>query len=103
MFMLSPFLPPDSKLVFTLSPSLPPRSAVFIMPTVNCLVELTEMPFCVVSIGDIEIVNLERVGFNLKNFDMAIVFKDFTRDVSRGEGGVGGGLRTICASQEDAH
>ena len=51
------------------------------MPTVNCLVELTEMPFCVLSLADIEIVNLERVGFNLKNFDMAIVFKDFTRDV----------------------
>ena len=56
------------------------------MPTVNCLVELTEMPFCVVSICDIEVVNLERVGFNLKNFDMAIVFKDFTRDVSGGLG-----------------
>jgi len=61
----------------------PHRSTVFIMPTVNCLVELTEMPFTVVSIADIEIVNLERVGFNLKNFDMAIVFKDFSRDVMR--------------------
>jgi hypothetical protein len=29
----------------------------------------------VVSLSDIEIINLERVGFNLKNFDMAIVFK----------------------------
>eukprot|EP00955_Chlamydomonas_euryale_P062190 358307-Chlamydomonas_euryale.AAC.12 len=44
----------------------PHRSAVFIMPTVNCLIELTEMPFLVLSIADIEIVNLERVGFNLK-------------------------------------
>lgn len=51
------------------------------MPSVNCLVELTEMPFSVITLADIEIVNLERVGFNLKNFDMAIVFKDFTRDV----------------------
>lgn len=64
-------------------PLLPHRSAVFIMPTVNCLVELTEMPFTVISIADIEIVNLERVGFNLKNFDMAIVLKDFSRDVVR--------------------
>jgi hypothetical protein len=31
----------------------------------------------------IEIVNLERVGLNLKNFDMAIVFKDFSKDVLR--------------------
>lgn len=38
-------------------------------------VELTEMPFVVVPLEDIEIINLERVGFNLKNFDMAIVFK----------------------------
>ena len=59
------------------------------MPTVNCLVELTEMPFCVISLADIEIVNLERVGFNLKNFDMAIVFKDFTREVGM-EGGAEG-------------
>jgi hypothetical protein len=53
----------------------PARSSVFVMPTVNCLVELTEMPFTVVSLQDVEIINLERVGFNLKNFDMAIVFK----------------------------
>lgn len=62
---------------------VPHRSTVTVMPTVNCLVELTEMPFTVVSLEDIEVVNLERVGFNLKNFDMAIVFKDFTRDVLR--------------------
>ena len=31
------------------------------MPTVNCLIELTEMPFTVISIADIELVNLERV------------------------------------------
>ncbi|GFR48098.1 hypothetical protein Agub_g9783 [Astrephomene gubernaculifera] len=62
---------------------VPHRSTVFMMPSVNCLVELTEMPFSVITLADIEIVNLERVGFNLKNFDMAIVFKDFTRDVLR--------------------
>ncbi len=28
-----------------------------------------------------QVINLERVGFNLKNFDMAIVFKDFTKEV----------------------
>lgn len=62
---------------------VPHRSTVFMMPSVNCLVELTEMPFTVISLADIEIVNLERVGFNLKNFDMAIVFKDFSKDVLR--------------------
>lgn len=34
-----------------------------------------------------QVINLERVGFNLKNFDMAIVFKDFSKDV--GAGGAG--------------
>lgn len=62
---------------------VPHRSTVTVMPTVNCLVELTEMPFTVISLEDIEVVNLERVGFNLKNFDMAVVFKDFQRDVLR--------------------
>lgn len=54
---------------------VPFKSTVFVMPSVNCLVELIEMPFLVVTLEDIELVNLERVGFNLKNFDMAIVFK----------------------------
>jgi nucleosome binding factor SPN SPT16 subunit len=46
-------------------------------------VELIEMPFLVVTLKEIEVVNLERVGFALKNFDMALVFKDFTRGVHR--------------------
>jgi hypothetical protein len=54
---------------------VPHRETVLVLPTVNCLVELTQMPFTVVALSDIEIINLERVGFNLKNFDMAIVFK----------------------------
>lgn len=54
---------------------VPGRSTVTMMPTVNCLVELTEWPAVVITLNDIEIVNLERVGYNLKNFDMAIVFK----------------------------
>lgn len=62
---------------------VPHRETVFVQPTVNCLIELTSMPFTVISLEDIEIVNLERVGFNLKNFDMAIIFKDFQRDVIR--------------------
>lgn len=74
---------------------VPYRETVMVLPTVNCLVELTQMPFTVVSLADIEIVNLERVGFNLKNFDMAIVFK-----VRGGRGGGGevcvGGGREMC-------
>lgn len=62
---------------------VPNKSSAFIVPTVNCLVELIETPFLVVSLNDIEIVNLERVGLGQKAFDMAIVFKDFKREVMR--------------------
>ena len=62
---------------------VPFKSTVRILPTASCLVELTEFPPLVVSAEDVEVVNLERVGFHLKNFDMAIIFKDFTRDVHR--------------------
>ena len=54
---------------------VPHRTTAFVMPTVNCLVELIEMPFTVITVADINLVNLERVGFNLRNFDMTIVFK----------------------------
>lgn len=59
------------------------RSTSYIIPTTNCLVELVEPPFLVITLDEIEVVNFERVGFNLKNFDMAIIFKDFTKDVLR--------------------
>nr|GEZ49385.1 FACT complex subunit SPT16 [Tanacetum cinerariifolium] len=62
---------------------VPHKASTFIVPTASCLVELIETPFLVVTLSEIEIVNLERVGFGQKNFDMAIVFKDFKRDVLR--------------------
>ncbi|ESQ38472.1 hypothetical protein EUTSA_v10028377mg [Eutrema salsugineum] len=62
---------------------VPHKASTFIIPTSSCLVELTETPFFVVSLSEIEIVNLERVGFGQKNFDMAIIFKDFKKDVLR--------------------
>ncbi|KAL6964608.1 FACT complex subunit spt16, partial [Sarracenia purpurea var. burkii] len=62
---------------------VPFKASAFIVPTSSCLVELIETPFLVVTLSEIEIVNLERVGLGQKNFDMAIVFKDFKRDVLR--------------------
>ncbi|KAJ3669600.1 hypothetical protein LUZ60_011550 [Juncus effusus] len=62
---------------------VPYKASAFIIPTSTCLVELVETPFLVVTLSEIEIVNLERVGFGQKNFDMAIVFKDFKKDVLR--------------------
>ena len=58
---------------------MPHRTTAFVMPTVTCLVELIEMPFTCVGCADILCVNLERVGFNLRNFDMAVIFKEAPR------------------------
>ncbi|RYP64538.1 hypothetical protein DL771_008727 [Monosporascus sp. 5C6A] len=58
---------------------VPFRSNVYIQPTTDCLIQVTEPPFLVVTLEDIEIAHLERVLFGLKNFDLVFVFKDFTR------------------------
>lgn len=61
---------------------VPSRSAVFCMPTRDCLIQLIEPPFLVVNLSEVEICILERVQFGLKNFDMVFVYKDFTRPVT---------------------
>lgn len=58
---------------------VPFRSNVFIQPTTDCLVQVVEPPFMVITIEDVEVAHLERVQFGLKNFDMVFIFKDFTR------------------------
>ncbi|KAL2159701.1 hypothetical protein VTH06DRAFT_2270 [Thermothelomyces fergusii] len=58
---------------------VPNRSNVYIQPTTECLIQITEPPFLVVTLEDIEIAHLERVQFGLKNFDLVFVFKDFSR------------------------
>ncbi|KAL3843574.1 hypothetical protein ACJIZ3_000977 [Penstemon smallii] len=62
---------------------VPHKSSAFIVPTSSCLVELIETPFVVITLSEIEIVNLERVGLGQKNFDMTVVFKNFKKDVMR--------------------
>jgi nucleosome binding factor SPN SPT16 subunit len=58
---------------------VPFRSNVYIQPTTDCLIQVTEPPFMVVTLEDVEIAHLERVQFGLKNFDLVFVYKDFTR------------------------
>lgn len=58
---------------------VPFRSNVFIQPTTDCLIQVVEPPFMVITIEEVEIAHLERVQFGLKNFDLVFVFKDFTR------------------------
>lgn len=55
----------------------PHKSVVKIRPTKNCLIAISEYPFFVIDLKDIETVHFERVVFGIKNFDMAIVYKDF--------------------------
>jgi nucleosome binding factor SPN SPT16 subunit len=62
---------------------VPFKSNVFLMPTVNCLVNLAEHPFFVCVLADIECVHFERVTFGVRNFDMVLVFKDYTRAPTR--------------------
>jgi nucleosome binding factor SPN SPT16 subunit len=57
---------------------VPHRSSVFMQPTVNCLVHLTEAPFFVLSLSDVEIAHFERVQFSLRNFDLVFIMKDLT-------------------------
>ncbi|OLL26729.1 FACT complex subunit spt16 [Neolecta irregularis DAH-3] len=58
---------------------VPYRSNVLCQPTTYCLVHLTDPPFMVLTLADLEIVHLERVQFGLKNFDMVFIFKDFQK------------------------
>ena len=57
----------------------PHREMVPIMPTLNCLVSLTETPFFVVDLEDVDHVHLERVTYMSKAFDMVLVNKDFNK------------------------
>jgi nucleosome binding factor SPN SPT16 subunit len=40
---------------------VPARSSVWVQPTTDCLIQITEPPFMVITLDDIEVVHLERV------------------------------------------
>jgi nucleosome binding factor SPN SPT16 subunit len=66
---------PIEDLFFT---GCPAKSSVKIRPTHNkCLIAISEFPSFVIDVNDIEVVHFERVTFGIKNFDMAIIYKDF--------------------------
>jgi nucleosome binding factor SPN SPT16 subunit len=60
---------------------VPHRQQALLQPTTDCLVQLTELPFLVITLSDVEIVHLERINFGLKNFDVVFVFKNFKQPV----------------------
>ncbi|CCI42093.1 unnamed protein product [Albugo candida] len=55
----------------------PFKEMVLLQPTVHCLVSLTEMPFFIISLDEVEHVHFERVMFSSKNFDVVFIFKNF--------------------------
>ncbi|GMR52493.1 hypothetical protein PMAYCL1PPCAC_22688, partial [Pristionchus mayeri] len=57
----------------------PYRSNCILKPTSSCLVNLTEWPPFVVTLEEVELVHFERVHFSLKNFDLVVIYKDYTR------------------------
>jgi nucleosome binding factor SPN SPT16 subunit len=57
---------------------VPFRQNVLCQPTRDCLVHLTDPPFLVVPLADVEVASLERVLFSLKNFDLIFIMKDKT-------------------------
>ena len=57
---------------------VPSRQTVLLQPTTECLVYLSEPPYTIVTLSEVEIAYLERVMFGLKNFDLVFIFKDHT-------------------------
>ena len=47
----------------------PNHNNTFLMPTVYCLVSLTETPFFVLPLEEVEFAHFERVSAMIKNFD----------------------------------
>ena len=68
---------PFRDLEFTGVPSTG-KSNVNLVPTLNCLVSLSEAPFFVLTMDEVEIAHFERMKFGLKNFDIVFILKDLT-------------------------
>eukprot|EP00331_Platyophrya_macrostoma_P013437 CAMPEP_0176433956 /NCGR_PEP_ID=MMETSP0127-20121128/16370_1 /TAXON_ID=938130 /ORGANISM="Platyophrya macrostoma, Strain WH" /LENGTH=741 /DNA_ID=CAMNT_0017816561 /DNA_START=55 /DNA_END=2280 /DNA_ORIENTATION=- len=61
----------------------PFKSHVSLYPTVHCLVNLTESPFFILNIEEVEWAHFERISYGLKNFDLAFILKDYSKQVVR--------------------
>ncbi|TIA79246.1 hypothetical protein E3P89_03431 [Wallemia ichthyophaga] len=72
---------------------VPNRTGVLLQPTTECLVQLTDPPFTIITLAEVELAHLERVSFGLKTFDIVFVFSDFTKPVMH--------INSIQASQLD--
>jgi len=61
----------------------PAKANVSLYPTVHCLVNLTETPFFIMTLDEVEIAHFERIQYGLRNFDLSFVYKDYSRTVTR--------------------
>ncbi|KAL0231538.1 hypothetical protein GEMRC1_010942 [Eukaryota sp. GEM-RC1] len=61
---------------------VPSRSTVTLIPSVHCLLSISESPFFVLCLDDVEAVLFERVSFSYGSFDIVFLFKDYTRNPS---------------------
>ncbi|KAL7419533.1 FACT complex subunit spt16 [Cryptotrichosporon argae] len=67
---------PFREIAFT---GVPNRTDVLLQPTTDCLVNLTELPFTVITLNEVEIAHFERVQFGLKAFDVVFVYKNYKK------------------------
>lgn len=56
------------------------RQQVTLYPSNHSLIALDDEPPVVIALKDIEIVSLERINFQLRNFDMTVIYKDFSQN-----------------------
>jgi len=57
----------------------PHNQMVFVQPTLNCLVNVTDTPFFVTDLSEVDHVHFERVTFMSKTFDVVLINKDFSK------------------------
>ena len=55
---------------------------MLLQPTSSCLVNLTAWPPFVITLEDLELCHFERVSFQMKNFDMVFIFKDYSKKIA---------------------
>lgn len=59
----------------------PFQNNVFVMPSAFSLMAIVERPFLVIKLEDIELISIERIDNKIKNFDMVVIYKDYSRPV----------------------
>ena len=76
-------------------------SSETIYPTDSCMVSLITQPYLIVPYEDVEIVAFERTGMMNRTFDIALVFKDYSKPVIS-INGVSSGLKSAIKAWLDS-